>query len=219
MPATWGRFLIRRQNPVPVLSSIAILLACYAFGCASLSYYAVKWRTGKDLRESGSGNVGSTNAGRLLGKKAFLILTVADIAKGWATLVFAAWCGLADWWLCAAGMAVVAGHLWPVQLGFRGGKGMSTSHGAIIYAAPWVALAMWGIFAAGKLLLRSSTLGAVCAFFAAPLLMLAWHPAAPSLVMVTVLCVAVILCHRPNIRDALQRRRDRGAQITESTAA
>lgn len=204
---------------MPVLSSIAVLLACYAFGCASLSYYAVKWRTGKDLWESGSGNVGSTNAGRILGKKAFVVLTVADIARGWVALGFAAWCGLTDWWLCAAGIAVVAGHLWPVQLGFRGGKGMSTSHGAIIYAAPWVGLTMWGVFAVGKLLLRSSTLAAVCAFFSAPLLLLAWHPAAPPLVMVAVLCAAVIICHRPNIREALQRRRDRGATLTESTAA
>lgn len=204
---------------MPALSSIAIVLTCYALGCAAISYYAVKWRTGKDLRESGSGTVGSTNAGRILGKKAYLALTLADIAKGWATLAFAAWCGLTGWWLCAAGMAVVAGHLWPVQLGFHGGKGMSTSYGAILYTAPWAALIMWGVLAAGKLLLRSSTLGAMAAFFAVPLLMLAWQPAVEPLVMVAVLSAAVILCHRSNIREALRRRRERATSLTESTAA
>ncbi len=204
---------------MPTLSSIAIVFACYALGCAAISYYVVKWRTGQDLRESGSGTVGSTNAGRILGRKAYIALTLLDIAKGWAALAFATACGLNGWWLCIAGIAVVAGHLWPVQLGFHGGKGMSTSYGAIIYTAPLAALIMWAVFAAGKLLLRSSTLAAVAAFFAAPLLMLAWQPDAAPLVMVTVLSAAVIVCHRPNIRDALQRRRARASSLTQSTAA
>jgi len=204
---------------VPTLSSIAIVFACYAFGCAAISYYVVKWRTGQDLRESGSGTVGSTNAGRILGTKFYIALALLDVFKGWAALAFAAWCGLSGWWLCAAGLAVVAGHLWPVQLGFRGGKGMATSLGVILYTAPWAGLAMWGVFAAGKLLLRSSTLGAVAAFFAAPFLMLAWQPAVEPLVMVVVLSAAVILSHRRNVRDALQRRRDRSASLTQSTAA
>ena len=201
------------------LPSIAIVLACYALGCAAIPYYVVKWRTGQDLRETGSGNVGSTNAGRILGKKSYVFLTLLDIAKGWAALAGAAWSGLTGWWLCAAGMAVVAGHLWPAQLGFRGGKGMSTSYGAILYTAPWAGLAMWGVLAAGKLLLHSSTLGAMAAFFAAPLLLLIWQPDVEPLVMVALLSAAVILCHRRNIRDALQRRRGRGTSLTESTAA
>ena len=204
---------------MPALSSIAIVFACYALGCAAISYYVVKWRTGQDLRESGSGTVGSTNAGRILGKQAYIALTLLDIAKGWAALAFAAWCGLTGWWLCAAGIAVVAGHLWPVQLGFRGGKGMSASYGAIVYTAPLAALTMWAVFAAGKVLLRSSTLAAVAAFFAAPLLMLPWQPDAAQLVMVAVLSAAVIVCHRPNIREALERRRARAASLTQSTAA
>ena len=204
---------------MPTLSSIAIVLACYALGCAAISYYVVRWRTGQDLRESGTGTVGSTNAGRILGKKAYIALTLLDMAKGWGALAFAAWWGLTGWWLCAAGVAVVAGHLWPVQLGFRGGKGMSTSYGAIFYTAPLAALIMWAVFAAGKLLLRSSTLGAVTAFFAAPLLILPWQPEPAPLVMVGVLSAAVIMCHRPNIREALQRRRARAASLIESTAA
>ena len=203
---------------MPALSSIAIVLACYALGCAAISYYVVKWRTGQDLRESGSGTVGSTNAGRILGTTAYIGLSLFDIAKGWAALAFAAWCGLTGWWLGAAGLAVVAGHLWPVQLGFRGGKGMSTSYGAILYAAPLAALIMWAVFAAGKFLLRSSTLAAVAAFFSAPLLMLPWQPDAASLVMVAMLSATVIVCHRPNIREALAGRRARAVSLAESTA-
>jgi glycerol-3-phosphate acyltransferase PlsY len=200
-------------------ATISVIVCCYALGCVLPSYYAVKWKTGKDLRETGSGNAGATNAGRLLGKPAYVVLSLLDIFKGWAACAGAVYFGLDGWWLAGAGLAVVAGHLWPAQLGFRGGKGLSSAYGVLIYAAPWVALLMWAVLIMSWLAMRSMTLGVVQAFLSAPLLALAMHAEMPVTVLCFVLALVIALSHRRNIRDALQRRRERAHPTTESSAA
>jgi glycerol-3-phosphate acyltransferase PlsY len=200
-------------------TAITVIICCYALGCVLPSYYAVKWKTGRDLRESGSGNVGATNAGRILGRTAYIILTLLDMFKGWAACAIAASFGLSGWWLTGAALAVVAGHLWPVQLGFRGGKGLSSSYGVVLYASPWTALLMWSVFAVAWLAMRSLTLSAVLAFLCAPLLALALHSGAAVTVLFSALGLVIALTHRRNIRDSLQRRRERANPSTESSAA
>src|SRR5579859_7966679 len=108
-----------------------ILAASYLLGCFTSGYYFVRWRLGQDIRDSGSGNVGARNVGRLLGAPGFLATTAADVAKG----MLAVWLALEfthDFRLAGLAMlTVVLGHIWPVQLGFRGGKGVATSIGAL----------------------------------------------------------------------------------------
>ena len=201
-------------------AAIAVVIACYALGCVVPSWYAVKWKTGRDLRESGSGTVGSTNAGRILGKKAYIILALLDIFKGWAAPAIAARCGLTGWWLAAAGLAVVAGHLWPLQLRFHGGKGLSPAYGVVLFLSPWTALLMWAVFGAGWLALRSSTLGMVQAILSAPLLALATGASLETCSLFFILAAVISLTHRRNIREALLRRRgERATPSTESSAA
>jgi glycerol-3-phosphate acyltransferase PlsY len=204
---------------VELPASIAVIAACYLLGCILPSWYAVRWLAGRDLREAGSGTVGSTNAGRILGKKAYLVLTILDIAKGWAAPAVAALCGLGGWWVAAAGAAVVAGHLWPVQLGFRGGKGLSASYGVILFSSPWTALLMWPVFAAAVMAFRSTTLGMVQAFLAAPLIALAVRAGIAPVSLIFMLAAVVSLTHRRNIREALQRRRERSLSSNQSPAA
>lgn len=192
-------------------AAITVLVFCYALGCILPSYYAVKWKTGQDIRDTGSGNAGATNAGRILGRPAYVILSLLDIFKGWLACAGAAAFGLEGWWLVAAGLAVVAGHLWPAQLGFRGGKGLSVSWGAILALSPLTALCMWVIFALAWLMMRSLTLAAVQAYFSAPLLALVWRAGVPVTCLCFALALIIALTHRRNIRDALQRRRAQSA--------
>ncbi len=200
-------------------AAIAILLACHALGCVVPAYYAVKWKTGGDLRETGSGNTGATNAGRVLGKKAYVILALLDIFKGWVACALAVWAGLSGWWVAGAAVAVVTGHIWPAQLGFRGGKGLATTYGVILYVAPWAALFMWAVFAPAWRLLRSMTMGAIVAFLSAPLLALAAHADAVTITLCLALALLVTFTHRQNLREALQRRRLRTRPATEASAA
>jgi glycerol-3-phosphate acyltransferase PlsY len=132
----------------------ALASGAYALGGVSAAYYLVRLRTGQDVREAGSGTAGATNAGRLLGGWAYLVVALLDLAKGALAVAAARWlvaegilggpeAALAP---VAALVAVVAGHIWPPQLGLRGGKGVATIFGGVLVLAPAVALAALGVF-------------------------------------------------------------------------
>jgi glycerol-3-phosphate acyltransferase PlsY len=189
------------------LTNSAILLACYALGCLLPSYYAVKWQTGSDLRETGSGTAGATNAGRVLGRSAFVVLAMLDILKGWLAVQMA-WLWGATWlWLAGAGVAVVAGHIWPGQLRFRGGKGLAPAYGVILYWSPWTALLMWAVLGLGILAMRNKTLGMLQAFFSAPLIAHAFGGGPVTIGLFIILAILMAFTHRRNIREAFQRHR------------
>ena len=90
-----------------------VLLLCYAIGCVVTAWYLVRWRTGADLRGMHSGTTGARNAGRVLGRGGFVIVALLDGLRGLLAMSLAAAFGLREWWLTAAGLAVLAGHLWP----------------------------------------------------------------------------------------------------------
>ena len=186
-----------------ILKVISVVFAAYALGCFVTGYYLVGWRTGKDLRTLGSGSLGAKNAGRLLGRGGYFTTSLVDIAKGFAAVLLARWAGLADWALGLTALAVVAGHNWPAQLGFHGGKGIATGYGVVLALAPWVAGAMWGVFLPITLLLRSSTLGGVAAFLAAPLLAMAFSAGLPLVVTFALVGMIVAFTHRRNVRAEL----------------
>src|ERR1041385_8199295 len=99
-----------------------IAVGAYLLGCFATGYYLVRLRTGQDIRELGSGSVGAKNVGRLLGRPGFVVALLGDLAKG----AFAVWAAQHftkdDWAVQLSLLAVVAGHVWPAQLRFRGGK-------------------------------------------------------------------------------------------------
>jgi len=115
MPAT---------EPAVILGTATL---AYALGCLNAGYYLLRWRDGRDLRQLGSGNAGARNAGRVLGRRAFALVFALDAAKSMLAVLAACW------WApeAAATCAVIAalGHVFPVQLGFRGGKGVATAIG------------------------------------------------------------------------------------------
>lgn len=189
------------------LANTAVLLACYALGCVLPSYYAVKWQTGQDLRETGSGTAGATNAGRVLGKGAYVVLALLDILKGLTAVKIASAISLSYLWLAGAALAVVAGHIWPAQLRFRGGKGLAPAYGVILAISPQTALCMWLVLGLGLLVMRNKTLGMLQAFFTAPLLAYAFKEMQLVMALFIVLAALMAFTHRRNLREALQRPR------------
>lgn len=117
----------------------ATTLLAYALGCLNTGYYLVRVRTGADLRSQGSGTAGATNTGRVLGHAGFVIAMVGDVLKGGAAVGAAFWLAPDTVAAPLAAVAVVAGHIYPAQLAFRGGKGLATSFGAAVTLAPLVA--------------------------------------------------------------------------------
>ena len=145
------------------------VLGAYLLGCLAIGYYLVRARTGKDIREIESGSTGARNVGRVLGKSGFVLTALGDLGKG----ALAVW-SVREWThnhhLAALAMlAVVAGHLWPAQLRFRGGKGVAASFGALLMFDHRVAVAILVLFLGGFAVTRKSLFPAMFAFACLPL--------------------------------------------------
>ena len=176
-----------------------VCLAAYLLGCFTTGYYLVRARTGQDLRELGSGSVGARNVGRLLGWQGFVLTVLGDFGKGalavWAARHFTT----DDRLVVVAMLAVVAGHVWPAQLHFHGGKGMATSLGALLVYDWQSALAFALVFAGAFAALRKTVLPGLFALACLPLVS-AYLGCGPTAVMgLAALAGLVLLAHRNNV--------------------
>lgn len=183
---------------------LALVAAAYVLGSIPSALLVVWLMTGKDVRREGSGNVGATNAVRIGGIAAGILVTAMDVAKGalpvWAMSVL----NPASVWLAAAMLAAVVGHCYPVWLRFAGGKGVATAFGAFVVLAPVPALAALGVWvvvlAVGRWVSLASLVGA--AVF--PLLVsILEQPGPVLLVGVSLAAVLIIVRHHSNIRQLI----------------
>jgi len=175
-------------------------------GCFASAYYLVRLVKGQDIRQLGTGTVGGRNAGRVLGRAGFVAVGVLDALKGLLAVLLGRYLGVEGWWLAPVLLAVVAGHIWPAQLGFRGGKGIATMIGALLaynYLIPLVLLVLFLVLFA---LLRSFTLGGMLAIALLPFVLLALAQPPSVVVSVALVAIVVIFANRDNIRARLSRR-------------
>ena len=183
---------------------IALIAAAYALGCLSTGYYLVRLRSGADVRQLGSGNIGARNVGRVLGKGALAITLLGDTAKGAIPVAAGVMLDMEAWVVMAALLAVVAGHLWPAQLGFRGGKGLATTMGAMLvldYRLLLVALAVAGI---AWLVSRNATGSGLTAVALTPITALIAGHEAPTAGALAVLAAVIMFAHRTNLQAMFQ---------------
>lgn len=132
-----------------MIRSFSFILLGYFLGSLPWGYIIFRYMKHDDIRNYGSGNIGATNVGRFLGKKWAVIVTLADMFKGSVALIVAYLFSIRDPWIISMiGIAAVLGHNFPVWLGFKGGKGVSTTYGVVIFYYPPLSLviaAMGGI--------------------------------------------------------------------------
>lgn len=120
----------------------------YLFGSIPTGYLAVKVLRGEDIRRYGSGNIGATNVGRLLGKRWAVAVGAFDIVKGGLAVTLVRLCAGDQFILVLVGIASVCGHVFPIWLRFRGGRGVATTFGVVFSYHPLVAVAsgiLWWI--------------------------------------------------------------------------
>ncbi len=116
------------------MSGLPWLLLGYLLGSCPTGYLVVKLVRGEDIRNHGSGNIGATNVGRLMGKPWSVAVALFDMGKGGLAILAAQAAGVeAPWILALTGAAGVLGHNFPVWLRFKGGKGVATTFGAIAF--------------------------------------------------------------------------------------
>ena len=186
---------------------ILIIIIAYLLGNISTSYLVAKKLTGIDIRTQGSGNAGSTNVLRTLGKKAGAMTFVGDLLKGviavWIAKIISDVSGIDQQTAQYLGVVfVVAGHNWPVFLGFRGGKGVATSLGAMLAVNPIIALICFATFLVIVFFTKYVSLGSVLGILMSPVLMILVEN--KKGVFVTLfLSLSVIYTHRANIKRLL----------------
>ncbi|HUV75210.1 MAG TPA: glycerol-3-phosphate acyltransferase [Dehalococcoidales bacterium] len=119
-----------------VINAIIAIVVGYLLGSIPFAYIAGRLKKGVDIRQVGGGNLGTLNTLREIGLLPGLAVLIADIAKGSLTVLIAQWLDLSLIWIFVAGFACVVGHVWPVFLKFKGGRGAATTIGVFLGLVP-----------------------------------------------------------------------------------
>jgi glycerol-3-phosphate acyltransferase PlsY len=184
---------------------IIIILLSYVIGCIATGYYLVKLCTKKDIRQLGSGSIGARNVGRILGKKGFAFTITADALKGALVILLCQTLGLPDWAVILSMLAVTAGHIFPVQLSFRGGKGIGVTVGVLLVFDYYLLAALLLTFAILLLLSRNFMLSGIIALALMPAAAFFHNHSPIDIIGIILLIVLVIFAHRKNIQKLFSR--------------
>lgn len=193
------------------------MIVAYVLGSVPFGYLIVRARFGADIRETGSGGTGATNVSRRAGKQAGVLTLVLDALKGAAAVLFAYWIlnneqvSSIAWWTGFAGVIAIVGHMFPVWLGFRGGKGVATGVGVFLVLAPLAVTAAAFVFLLIVWATRYVSLGSIVAACSIPIFVLMQNAFIRPVEQVTPLvctglgCAALIVfAHRQNIGRLIQ---------------
>ena len=207
------------------MSSAAAIVIAYLLGSIPFGYLIVRATQGADIRETGSGGTGATNVSRRAGKIAGILTLLLDAMKGAAAVLFArmvlgpallgpseAGVGLArEWWIAAAAVLVIVGHMFPIWLGFRGGKGVATGVGVFLVLAPLALAGAGAIFLAIVVSTRYVSLASITAASTIPLFVWLQHGLVspinelwPTMSAAILIASLIIFAHRANIQRLLQ---------------
>jgi acyl phosphate:glycerol-3-phosphate acyltransferase len=150
--------------------ALAVLPIAYLLGAIPFGYLLVKWKTGADVRAAGSGNIGATNVMRTSGRGAGVATLLLDIAKGYAAVWIAGrLTGQDVLWMSLAALAVMAGHAYPVFLGFKGGKAVASFVGAFLCLTPWALAVETIVFVVVVVWTRHISMGSIIGAATLPL--------------------------------------------------
>jgi len=183
---------------------LALVAVAYLLGSIPSALLVVWARTGKDVRREGSGNVGATNATRIGGPAAGVVVTAMDVVKGALPVGAMTVLNPEGGWVAATALAAIVGHCYPVWLRFAGGKGVATAFGAFVVLAPvpaLIGLGVWIVVLAvgGWVSLASMVAAAVFPLLAAVL----DQPGRAMLLGVSLASVLIIVRHQANIRQLI----------------
>jgi glycerol-3-phosphate acyltransferase PlsY len=188
---------------------IIFVVIAYLLGSIPFGYLLVKYvfTSGEDVRDIGSGGTGATNVARRTGAKGGLLTYVLDVAKGVAAVLLMRMVADDDFlWIGAAAIAAIIGHIFPIFLGFRGGKGVATGVGVYLALAPYAVLTTLVLWALIVYFSRYVSLGSILATAAVPLWtylyygLLQPHPHLKGLLIIGITgCGLIVATHHENI--------------------
>jgi acyl phosphate:glycerol-3-phosphate acyltransferase len=187
------------------------LAIAYLLGSIPFGYILVRIFRKEDIRATGSGNIGATNVARSGGKGLGILTLLFDLLKGVAAVEIAAHFapgtpGYPSDLAVAAGIAAVLGHVFPIWLGFKGGKGVATALGVFLALAPLAALSALGVFIVVFVITRYVSLASILAAVMLPVFCLLWMPDRSPVFVggIIFLALLVIAKHHSNIARLMQ---------------
>lgn len=184
-----------------------LLVAAYLIGSISFAVVVSRIFGMADPRSYGSGNPGATNVLRSGNKPAAVLTLLGDGLKGWLAVMlaqtYAPALGLGSMAAPAAGLAAFLGHLFPVFLAFRGGKGVATAAGVLLGASGWLGLCVLGVWLGVAFILRYSSLAALCAALASPGLAFLFGLDANWVLSISTMSGLLLWRHKDNIKRLL----------------
>lgn len=181
-----------------MLTQIVFVIIAYLLGSIPFGYLLVKYvfTKGEDVRRIGSGATGATNVTRRAGRVAGLLTYLLDVAKGAASVFLIKQVTDDYFWIGAAAIAAVVGHIFPVFLRFRGGKGVAAGMGAYMLIAPYAVLAAFALFAVVVYFTRYMSLGSIIGAASIPVwtaIFYGWLPHSPSPHLTAMIVTAIAL--------------------------
>jgi len=210
-------------------ATLTSIMAAYLIGAVPFGLLIARLYGIKDIRQVGSGNIGATNVYRTAGPGAAVWVFLLDIGKGVVAVLLARWLA-PNWWpqdvfLLSVVMAAVIGHIFPVYLRFRGGKGVNTALGGLIMVMPVEILVCLVMFLIMTALFRYISLGSITAAVSLPAVLLVERfllkQGVPDVYLVfgIALAILVILAHIKNIGRLLAGTENRFQLSSTSTKA
>jgi acyl phosphate:glycerol-3-phosphate acyltransferase len=182
------------------MTRIIVVVIAYLLGSIPFGYLIVRRKIGADIRQTGSGGTGATNVSRRAGKMAGVLTLLLDAAKGSAAVLIAKALTGDERVIAAAAIAALVGHIFPVWLGFRGGKGVATGVGIFLVLAPIALLCAGVIFVAIVALTRYVSLGSIIAAVLIPVFVWWQSDLRPLLMAAVVGAALIVFAHRGNIQ-------------------
>jgi len=181
------------------LEYIFLVLTAYLFGAIPFGLLFTRRLTGKDPRQYGSGNIGATNALRTGGKAIGLLTLLADIGKGALPVSLAV--HTADERIIAmTAAAAFLGHVFPIYLRFRGGKGVATMFGVLLPWQPWIAVIAFSVWLLALGIWRYVAMASIVAGLTLPVSAWLLHASTPCMGAAVLFCLLMLIRHHDNIR-------------------
>jgi glycerol-3-phosphate acyltransferase PlsY len=180
---------------------VLIITICYILGSVPFGYIVGKLFKKVDIRELGSGNIGATNAFRILGPSLASLVIIGDVGKGILSIYLVKYLNIdSSLILAIAGIAVICGHDWSLFLGFKGGKGIATTFGVVFAINPTIsilALVVWGVV---LVISKYSSLASICAMISIFVFTILFKQPYEYIGFSAIILVLGIFNHKENIK-------------------
>jgi glycerol-3-phosphate acyltransferase PlsY len=187
-----------------LITSLLLVIFAYCMGSFATGYHLIWWKMKQDVRNQGSGGVGATNVGRLMGKTGFTITLIGDCLKAVLVLFIAQILNQTDTIIAMIMVAVIAGHIWPFYLNFCGGKGIATALGVFLminaYVVVFIVLVSGFLF----LIIRRFTLSWMLSVISLSIIVIIQDlQSLPITYAIVISSILVVYAHRNNIYKEL----------------